>query len=372
MAGRLAGRSSLAGSSAGGTGAEWRSARRPGVGQGNTKLCITATRLAKRVSDRCRRTTPPKPGRRPDGSPSRRPAGHVRKPSGSPNPVAAPFVRANPRCRSAGTTRCAKAGWPRGTRKLRSAPTSNRGCATIRPGTRNSTPRASGARSVGHGTAPASESWRDSGPAAADAPAERVGFEPTRRLPAYTISSRACSATPAPLPKRPRRRGTLPRTAARNGKPNRLPASCVATDRPVPAAERVGFEPTRLITYRFSRAAPSTTRTPLQAASGRNRSMLRATGQQQRSASPRLRPRLSAAKPRSLERAEARATSSQPAHARSTHGRPAEGEGRDRDRRGPRHRPRRGAAAGRRGRRGGRQRPRRQYRGRGRLAVAGR
>src|SRR6266571_4710322 len=30
-------------------------------------------------------------------------------------------------------------------------------------------------------------------------------------------------------------------------------------------AERVGFEPTRLIAYRFSRAAPSTTRTPLHA-----------------------------------------------------------------------------------------------------------
>jgi NAD(P)-dependent dehydrogenase (short-subunit alcohol dehydrogenase family) len=37
--------------------------------------------------------------------------------------------------------------------------------------------------------------------------------------------------------------------------------------RPGSAAERVGFEPTRLIAYRFSRAAPSTTRTPLRAVS---------------------------------------------------------------------------------------------------------
>ena len=29
--------------------------------------------------------------------------------------------------------------------------------------------------------------------------AERVGFEPTRALPPYTLSRRACSATPAPL-----------------------------------------------------------------------------------------------------------------------------------------------------------------------------
>ena len=67
-----------------------------------------------------------------------------------------------------------------------------------------------------------------------------------RRVAPYTISSRACSATPAPL------------RAGHMSRPGRRPQA--GGDM---LAERVGFEPTRLIAYRFSRAAPSTTRTPL-------------------------------------------------------------------------------------------------------------
>src|SRR5581483_10916552 len=70
----------------------------------------------------------------------------------------------------------------------------------------------------------------------------------------------ACAHTRFPVvPDRP-----LQHLSARPGN-DKAPRS--ARDPVVQVAERVGFEPTRLIAYRFSRAAPSTTRTPLRTAS---------------------------------------------------------------------------------------------------------
>ena len=86
--------------------------------------------------------------------------------------------------------------------------------------------------------------------------AERVGFEPTvALLRRHAISSRAYSATLAPLRGVPCSNGSGPRPVMPDLGP-----------RAFQVAERVGFEPTmELLPYWFSRPAPSTARPPLPA-----------------------------------------------------------------------------------------------------------
>ena len=86
------------------------------------------------------------------------------------------------------------------------------------------------------------------------APSERVGFEPTVPLRIQLLSREPDSTTLAPLP------------GVHTGAEAMAPAQGVHrlrdTGWPLDA-EREGFEPPELVTQRFSRPPPSTTRTPL-------------------------------------------------------------------------------------------------------------